>query len=124
GMERTRPSFRPGRSHQDHRQGPFGAHEGRPAGVELLPWAWEDRGHYLFNLCVEKRSLGKSIRCLIAATGFYIYTMPTHPGQQQDQHLFRLKGRDWFWIAGIIRHGAFAMLTRTYAAMPSDRKSV
>ncbi|HWF62987.1 MAG TPA: SOS response-associated peptidase family protein [Rhizomicrobium sp.] len=90
-------------------------------GVELLPWAWEDRGHYLFNLCVEKRSLGKSIRCLIAATGFYIYTMPTHPGQQQDQHLFRLKGRDWFWIAGIIRHGAFAMLTRTYAAMPSMR---
>jgi|SRR6185312_4150898 len=90
--------------------------------VELLPWAWEDRDHYLFNLCVEKRSLGKSIRCLIPATGFYIYTMPSHPGQQQDQHLFRLKNREWFWIAGIIRHGAFAMLTRTYAAVPSMRR--
>lgn len=80
--------------------------------VEVLPWAWEDRDHYLFNLSVGNRSFANSRRCLIAATGFYGYTMATNPaGKPQDQHLFRLKDHAWFWIAGIIRHGAFAMLT-------------
>ena len=29
----------------------------------------------------------------------------------KDQHQFTMKGQEWFWIAGIVKNNAFAMLT-------------
>jgi putative SOS response-associated peptidase YedK len=89
--------------------------------VDILPWGWEQRGHPLFNLDVEGRSFARirrgsfanHRRCLILATGFYDYTAPPEPqGKWRDQHLVKLKHHRWFWIAGIMRYGAFSMLTK------------
>jgi putative SOS response-associated peptidase YedK len=29
----------------------------------------------------------------------------------KDQHFFELKGSEWFWIGGIVKHDRFTMLT-------------
>lgn len=80
--------------------------------AESLPWSWEERGHPLYNLSIENRSFGNSDRCLILATGFYEYTRPPEPkGKWQDQHLVKLRGYQWFWIAGVVKHNAFTVLT-------------
>lgn len=88
---------------------------GSSAGVEVAvtPWAWKTpRGKPVFNFRSEGRNFGKSDRCLIPADGFYEFTPPTDPKQKlKDKHLFTLKGEPWFWIAGLVKEGAFAMLT-------------
>jgi putative SOS response-associated peptidase YedK len=49
---------------------------------------------------------------LIPADGFYEFTAPKDSKRKRkDKHLFTLAGEPWFWIAGIVREGAFAMLT-------------
>ena len=78
----------------------------------MTRWAWKERGRPIFNYVSEKRDFSRSDRCLILATGFYEYTAPSHPKVKlKDQHLFTLKGEDWFWVAGIVKHNAFTMLT-------------
>jgi putative SOS response-associated peptidase YedK len=58
------------------------------------------------------RSFADSDRCLILATAFYEYTDPEKPKVKlKDQHRFTMKGEDWFFIAGIVKHNAFTMLT-------------
>jgi len=49
---------------------------------------------------------------LIPSDGFYEFTKPDDPKQRlKDKHLFTLAGEPWFWIAGLVKEGAFAMLT-------------
>lgn len=60
----------------------------------------------------EGRDFSKSDRVLIPATGFYEYTAPANKKVKlKDQHFFTLRGREWFWIAGIVKENCFAMLT-------------
>lgn len=88
---------------------------GSSAGVEVgvIPWAWKSpRGAPVFNFRSEGRSFAKSDRCLIPADGFYEFTTPAKPGKKlKDKHLFTLGGEPWFWIAGLVKEGAFTMLT-------------
>ena len=84
-------------------------------GVEgaMVPWAWTGpRGAPVFNFRSEGRDFSRSQRVLILADGFFEYTAPDAPGVRlKDRHLFTVPGEAWFWIAGIVRDGAFAMLT-------------
>ncbi|WP_394760738.1 SOS response-associated peptidase [Phenylobacterium sp.] len=88
---------------------------GSSEGVSLsvTPWAWKTpRGKPVFNFRSEGRSFAKSDRCLIPADGFYEFTAPDDPKQKRkDKHLFTLEGEPWFWIAGLVKEGAFTMLT-------------
>ncbi len=66
----------------------------------------------MFNFRSEGRSFTKSDRCLIPTDGFYEFTAPDDPKQKRkDKHLFTLEGEPWFWIAGLVKEGAFTMLT-------------
>lgn len=79
----------------------------------LTPWAWRGpHGKPVFNFRSEGRDFSKSDRCLIPADGFYEFTAPADPAKKRkDKHLFTLVGEPWFWIAGIVKEGAFTMLT-------------
>lgn len=83
-------------------------------GPELrtIPWAWRSpQGRPVFNFRSEGRDFSSSRRCLIPADGFYEFTDP-EPGQKRKtKWLFTRTDGDWFWIAGVIRYEAFAMLT-------------
>jgi putative SOS response-associated peptidase YedK len=81
--------------------------------LSVTPWAWKTpRGKPVFNFRSEGRSFSKSTRCLIPADGFYEFTAPEDPGQtRKAKHLFTLEGEPWFWIAGLVKEGAFTMLT-------------
>jgi putative SOS response-associated peptidase YedK len=89
--------------------------------VELTEHVWAPRGGNkkpVFNFRSEKRSFGKSNRCLIPASHFCEFTAPADPKQKRKaKWRFTLAGSDWFCIAGIIRPDAidaapcFTMLT-------------
>ena len=83
------------------------------AEASLVPWAWKSpNGKPVFNFRSEGRSFAKSRRCLVPADGFYEFTRPADAKQRlKDKHLFTLVGEPWFWIAGIVKEGAFTMLT-------------
>lgn len=77
----------------------------------MTPWAWRaPTGKPVFNFRSEGRTFGNSTRCLIPADGFYEFTAPTVAGKK-TKWLFTMIGQPWFWIAGIVKDGAFAMLT-------------
>lgn len=86
---------------------------GEGVEVALTPWAWKTGpGRPVFNFRSEGRSFAKSDRVLIPADGFYEFTAPADPKQKlKDKHLFTLEGEPWFWIVGLVKEGAFAMLT-------------
>ncbi|HEX4485419.1 MAG TPA: SOS response-associated peptidase family protein [Terriglobales bacterium] len=78
----------------------------------MMKWAWKERGRPIFNYISEKRDFSHNDRYLILATGFYEYTASKNPkAKLKEQHLFSLKGEEWFWVAGIVKHNAFTMLT-------------
>lgn len=83
-------------------------------GVQLTNtrWAWKSpQGRPVFNFRSDGRSFDGSTRCLIPADGFYEFT-EAEPGQKlKTKWLFTLMGEPWFWIAGIVKQEAFAMLT-------------
>lgn len=87
--------------------------KGNALDGEMMTWAWRTpQGKPVFNFVSEGRNFSESDRCVIAATGFYEYTTPKKPKiKLKDQHFFTLNGSEWFWIAGIVREGCFAMLT-------------
>ncbi len=88
---------------------------GDSTGVEvsIIPWAWKSpKGAPVFNFRSEGRRFGKSDRCLIPADGFYEFTASDNPKQKlKHKHLFTLSSEPWFWIAGLVKEGAFTMLT-------------
>lgn len=68
----------------------------------------------MFNFVSEGRDFSNSDRVLILATSFYEYTAPEDRKPKiklQDQHRFTLRGKHWFWIAGIEKDECFTMLT-------------
>jgi putative SOS response-associated peptidase YedK len=81
--------------------------------LSMTPWAWRGPGGKpVFNFKSEGRDFSHNDRVLIPATGFYEYTAPAAPKVKlKDRHLFTMAGEPWFWIAGIVREGAFSMLT-------------
>jgi putative SOS response-associated peptidase YedK len=85
----------------------------RRLAASMIPWAWKTPTRKpVFNFVSEERDFSKSDRVLILATGFYEYTDPKGPKVKlKDQHFFTMQGQDWFWIAGIVKQDAFAMLT-------------
>lgn len=80
--------------------------------LSMTKWAWTSpQGRPVFNFRSDGRSFAGSRRCVIAADGFYEFTNAL-PGQtRKTKWLFTLSGSPSFWIAGIIRDDAFAMLT-------------
>jgi putative SOS response-associated peptidase YedK len=85
----------------------------RGGEILMLPWAWKGpHGKPVFNFRSDGRSFAKSRRVLIPADGFYEFTAPADPIQKRkDKWRFEMAGERWFWIAGIVRDDAFAMLT-------------
>jgi putative SOS response-associated peptidase YedK len=81
--------------------------------LSMTSWAWRGPGGKpVFNFKSEGRDFSHNDRVLIPATGFYEYTAPAAPKVKlKDRHLFTMVGEPWFWIAGIVREGAFTMLT-------------
>ena len=89
-------------------QGPDG-----PALV-MRPWAWKGaHGRPVFNFVSDGRSFANTVRCLVPADGFYEFT-DKEPGQtRKTKWRFGLATHPWFWIAGIVKQGAFSLLTTT-----------
>lgn len=86
---------------------------GEAAELGVLPWSWKaPNGRPVFNFRSDGRSFGGSERCLIPADGFFEFTAAEDPAsRRKDRWRFAMTGEPWFWIAGLIRDGAFAMLT-------------
>ena len=84
------------------------------AGPQLrqMTWAWgSPQGRPVFNFRSDDRSFTASKRCLIPADGFYEFT-DAEPGQKRKtKWLFTMAAEPWFWIAGLVRADAWAMLT-------------
>jgi putative SOS response-associated peptidase YedK len=93
--------------------GPVIRWAGDHAELLVLPWAWAGPGGKpVFNFRSDGRSFGGSDRCLIPSDGFYEFTAPAEPkAKRKDRWLITLTGQPWFWIAGLIRDGHWAMLT-------------
>jgi len=79
----------------------------------LVPWAWAGPGGKpVFNFRSEGRSFAGSDRRLIPADGFFEFTDRADGRKTpKHKHLFTMAGQDWFWIVGLVKYGAFAMLT-------------
>lgn len=80
---------------------------------DMVKWAWKTpAGKPVFNFVSENRDFSQTQRVLILATSFYEYTTPIiAKGKLKDQHQFTMRGEEWFWVAGIVKQGCFAMLT-------------
>lgn len=107
------PNFPPTEEIRITEKAPVMRGGGQGVTGELLPWAWRGpQGKPVFNFRSEGRDFSNSLRCLIPADGFYEFTAPADPAKKRkDKHLFTLTGEPWFWIAGIVKEGAFTMLT-------------
>lgn len=85
-----------------------------PGGAELrsLPWAWKGpQGRPVFNFRSEGRDFSRTARCLVPANGLFEFTA-AEPGQKRKtKWRFSLAGTSMFWMAGVIKDGAFALLT-------------
>jgi putative SOS response-associated peptidase YedK len=86
---------------------------GDHAELTVLPWSWNaPNGRPVFNFRSDGRSFARADRCLIPSDGFFEFTAPADPkAKRKDKWRFTLAGEPWFWIAGLIREGAWSMLT-------------
>jgi len=77
-----------------------------------MRWSWRSpQGRPVFNFRSDGREFGNTTRCLIPASAFYEFT-DAEPGQKRKtKWSFSMTGEAWFWIAGIVKNGAWAMLT-------------
>lgn len=87
--------------------------DGESYVLDMMRWSWPGpRGAPVFNFVSEGRDFSKSERVLIPTDGFYEFTTPADPkAKRKDKWLFTLTGEPWFGIAGIVKEGAFTMLT-------------
>lgn len=82
--------------------------------VRMTKWAWTSpQGRPVFNFRSDDRSFANSLRCAIPADGFYEFTAALPGQKRKTKWLFTLVDAPAFCIAGVIRDGAFAMLTTT-----------
>jgi len=87
---------------------------GEPAGadLQLLPFGWKGPGgRPVFNFRSDGRRFGEAVRCLVPATGFFEFTDPQPGEKRKTKWLFTLSDQPWFWMAGVVRDGGFALLT-------------
>ncbi len=93
---------------------PVGMRTADGVAVRMTKWAWTSpQGRPVFNFRSDDRSFANSLRCVIPADGFYEFT-DALPGQKRKtKWLFTMVDAPAFWIAGVIRDDAFAMLTTT-----------
>lgn len=116
GIELVFPSGKPNiEPRDDIRIGdlaPVVTRAGDDVALTMTRWAWtSEQGRPVFNFRSDGRSFGPSLRCVIPADGFYEFT-DALPGQKRKtKWLFTMVASPAFWIAGIIKNGAFAMLT-------------
>ena len=84
-------------------------------GLELVvrPWSWKGpSGAPVFNFRSDGRRFATASRCAIPTDGFYEFTAPQDPkARRKDRWLFTMEGCGLFFIAGVVRQDAFAMLT-------------
>ncbi len=80
--------------------------------LRQVKWAWTaPNGRPVFNYRSDGRRFAGADRCLIPADAFYEFTDP-EPGQRRKtKWRFTVEGEPWFWIAGLVRNDAWAMLT-------------
>lgn len=82
------------------------------AELSSLSFGWKGpAGRPIFNFRSEGRSFGQSRRCLVPASGFYEFTDALAGQKRKTKWLFRMRDHDWLWMAGVVRDGAFALLT-------------
>ncbi|MFC5370949.1 SOS response-associated peptidase family protein [Brevundimonas faecalis] len=113
GRKLTTPEGLPNLEPTDYRIGdraPILTLDAGQPKLTMTPWAWQSNGRPVFNFRSEGRSFANSARCLIPADGFYEFTEPKVAGRK-TKWLFTMVNHPWFWIAGIVKDGAFAMLT-------------
>lgn len=90
---------------------PIVRHVGDQATVSMTPWGWPGPRGPVFNFVSEGRDFSGSDRVLIPADAFYEFTSP-QPGQKRKTRWrFTMPGSPLFWIAGIVKNGAWTMLT-------------
>jgi len=77
-----------------------------------MRWSWRSpQGRPVFNFRNDGRDFSSTNRCLIPASAFYEFT-EAEPGQKRKtKWSFTMTENAWFWIAGIVKDGAWAMLT-------------
>lgn len=79
------------------------------AELSMVKWAWKGvHGKPVFNFKSDGRSFDGSDRVLIPANCFYEFTGDKSP---KTRWTFTLAGSDLLMIAGIVKDGAFSMLT-------------
>lgn len=82
------------------------------ATLSVLPWAWAaPNGRPVFNFRSEGRSFANVERVLIPADSFFEFTDPAPGSKRKTRLRFTMTDAEVFWIAGLVRDGAFAMLT-------------
>ena len=85
---------------------------GEDVALTMTKWAWKSpQGRPVFNFRSDGRSFASSVRCVIPADGFYEFTDALPSQKRKTKWLFTRPESPAFWIAGVIRDGAFAMLT-------------
>ena len=86
-----------------------------PGGLELVQrrWSWPGpTGAPVFNFRSDGRRFALTTRCLIPTDGFYEFTAPEDPKvKRKTPWLFTMAGEGLFFIAGVMRGDAWAMLT-------------
>lgn len=83
--------------------------DGGSAQLSMLPWAWTGaHGKPVFNFRSDDRDFTRSDRVLIPADCFYEFTGTRSP---KTRWRFDLAGDDLLMMAGVVRDGAFAILT-------------
>ena len=101
----------PGREYRIGDHAPVVTMEQDQPLLSLVKWAWTGPGgRPVFNFRSDGRDFSRSTRCLIPADGFFEFTDPKIKGRK-TRWLFQMVDQPWFWIAGVIRDGSFAMLT-------------
>lgn len=80
--------------------------------LQMAQWAWKGpQGRPVFNFRSEGRDFADSTRCLVPADAFYEFTDAELGQKRKTKWRFTMTGADWFWIAGFVKDGAWAMLT-------------
>lgn len=80
--------------------------------LTLMRWSWRSpQGRPVFNFRSDGREFGNTSRCLIPASAFYEFTDAELGQKRKTKWAFTMADMSWFWIAGIIKDGAWAMLT-------------
>ena len=77
-----------------------------------MRWSWRSpQGRPVFNFRSDGRDFSNTNRCLIPASAFYEFTDAELGQKQKTKWSFSMTDEPWFWIAGIVKGGAWAMLT-------------